>query len=1496
MARWTAVLIVSVLLFSTFAGAATTIPIKKHSEGVGSTDLGAYGYKLVKMKGFAGDGKMEIAVSAPKDSKGGNAAGAVYIFKGPFGQGYDLSSKKANLVITGQPGEGFGSSMDTGDFNSDGRSDLIIGAPNAGSDTGAAYLFLGGNSTNRTSVRANATFIGTWQGQGFGVSVANAGNLNGDRFDDFAIGEAQGNEVRVYAGRAHLRTGLLTLPEVTQDYPNPVDLKHGLNSTGNTFGWGNASDGWDWAPDIYGGTNADVHFPPVGGNRPFVSVVMGNQTDGNGTGPCPAASGGYGIDFNITQDYIDAIKDGAQLFINFTWTSTSKGLRGGGSGGPPPHNENYWVKARFWNSSNNIAYLGSSWDGDNNVTDDENISATTDGTNELFYMNWNQNPAQAETYSNNEKIMLNEYLNGAHRYYFDVGGKLADWSNPSQFLTVKVGNITLWTELPLLAVLMGPVWNAGYGLVIASAGDVNGDGYDDLIVGAPGVDETHVYFGSPHFDREFVLYEQWALPASLGKGDTTGMMSTNALKADDDVQWDPNQGTIRVDRGKSMLVDTWDIGRAKGNLLYAWFYAEYKTDPNYDGNSWVEWSVDGKVWKNTDLNPINSFLQPRYDGPYDMYASGLSTLEQLQGLDLRFNNTANGQFGKAVYFDYTLIFFISQQPSNVTIKGPAKSLFGYSVAGLGSINGDGYDDFIIGAPQNNKNLGSAYVFLGGNGIQGHLTDKDAFASFDGVTSGGYLGSVVASAGLFSLDKFPDIAVGAPGQPNGTIYIVRGGPRVESGRIKDVAQYAMTGEWKKGDLPMAVVALGDINGGHAGELLISDPVYSDGSGPTPGKVYIVYNSDEDLLKLSLIVDRYPKGDQVMNEGQALLFGVHVKAPSELTVSFKWYLDDILIGTGDHEFTYTTDYSSAGKHKVKVLVSDGFRSAEARWNVTVLDVNFPPVVKFYPPLDPTIGEGDSIRFWADATDPDNDPLTYAWTLDGTPVQDPDLGYVLRADRNMVGDHTVTLNVSDGHHTIGHRWYMKVDHVNSPPVIDSASPVSNPSVPEGKAQAFNITAHDPDGDPLTVVWSVDGLARALGTYAFDLVTEVNRTGMHTVLVTVSDGNSSVEHRWTLTVTKENHPPTIYLVRPASPVHLQEGDEAMFWISASDPDQDNLTTTWTLDGTRVIGDQSYDFRVPPSPKGEYALKVTVSDGRSNTTYTWRIIVNRGPRIDSWWPLAGRTLTAGKSEALGIKASDPDKDALTVTWSINGKDIKVDGIASSASGGNSSMNFMAPFGGPSRIDINVTVSDGRMTARREWRFNTTTVADLPPTAVITISPKAPKKGKTVYFDGTSSHVPEGTIVSYDWKFSDGSTASGKNVSKVFDQKGVLTVTLTVTDSRGNTGEATKALSFGNPKVQGGSEGPWGMIIFVILLAVLVALLLFQASRKGWFGGGKGDEGLEEDRTSRKADIERGTSEKKAPVPKEEEKIEGPFEEVAPEEQGEVGFEELPVDEEHLEK
>ncbi|MDP7241121.1 MAG: integrin alpha, partial [Dehalococcoidia bacterium] len=98
---------------------------------------------------------------------------------------------------------------------------------------------------------------------------------------------------------------------------------------------------------------------------------------------------------------------------------------------------------------------------------------------------------------------------------------------------------------------------------------------------------------------------------------------------------------------------------------------------------------------------------------------------------------------------------------------------GYGVSGVGDVNGDGYDDFIIGAYGNDDGgdeAGQAYLILGKASGWSMDTDlSDAAASFWGEDAGDMSGFTVSGAGDVNGDGYDDFIIGAPGNDDGGMW-------------------------------------------------------------------------------------------------------------------------------------------------------------------------------------------------------------------------------------------------------------------------------------------------------------------------------------------------------------------------------------------------------------------------------------------------------------------------------------------------------------------------------------------------------------------------------------------------------------------------------------------------------------------------------------------------------------------------------------------------------
>ncbi len=141
---------------------------------------------------------------------------------------------------------------------------------------------------------------------------------------------------------------------------------------------------------------------------------------------------------------------------------------------------------------------------------------------------------------------------------------------------------------------------------------------------------------------------------------------------------------------------------------------------------------------------------------------------------------------------------------------------GGAVAGGLDLNGDQYDDFVVGAPglgPDDQAPGRAFVFYGGP-----TPDAVPDAILDGVVPAGQFGQAVALVPDWNGDGYADLAVGAPRAGNGTVSIFLGGPAGVS-LSPDVVIHARPGDSRFGK---SLASLADHNDDQRGELLVGVP--------------------------------------------------------------------------------------------------------------------------------------------------------------------------------------------------------------------------------------------------------------------------------------------------------------------------------------------------------------------------------------------------------------------------------------------------------------------------------------------------------------------------------------------------------------------------------------------------------------------------------------------------------------------------------------------------
>ena len=188
---------------------------------------------------------------------------------------------------------------------------------------------------------------------------------------------------------------------------------------------------------------------------------------------------------------------------------------------------------------------------------------------------------------------------------------------------------------------------------------------------------------------------------------------------------------------------------------------------------------------------------------------------------------------------------------------------GSAVSGAGDVNGDGVDDFIVGAFRANSDVresGTVYVVFGSNaiGIDGavELSDLDGTNGFEirGTNIEDYAGYAVSEAGDINGDGMDDLIIGTD-RPNfdntdpGESFVVFGGTDVGVGGVIELSAlngrdgFVLNGADDGDDSGNSVSGAGDVNDDGVDDLIIGATVATNPNGSRSGESYLVFGADE-----------------------------------------------------------------------------------------------------------------------------------------------------------------------------------------------------------------------------------------------------------------------------------------------------------------------------------------------------------------------------------------------------------------------------------------------------------------------------------------------------------------------------------------------------------------------------------------------------------------------------------------------------------------------------
>ena len=302
------------------------------------------------------------------------------------------------------------------------------------------------------------------------------------------------------------------------------------------------------------------------------------------------------------------------------------------------------------------------------------------------------------------------------------------------------------------------------------------------------------------------------------------------------------------------------------------------------------------------------------------------------------------------------------------------------------------------------------------------------------------------------------------------------------------------------------------------------------------------------------------------------------------------------------------------------------------------NEPPVLD--PIGDRIVNETETLIIDVDASDPDNDTLLYGTSaIFGT--FDPVTGlFTWTPTYDDSGVYYVTFNVTDGLEWDNETITITVNNVNRPPVLDT---IDDRIVYENETLIIQLNATDPDNDTL-----VYGTNATFGSFnpnigLFEWTPTFDDSDVYSVLFNVTDGQLWDSEIIYITVINVNRVPVLESIGNKE---VDEGQLLQFTVSATDPDNDNLTysannlptgASFNPDAQEFIWTPTYD------QTGVYSdVQFVVSDGDLTDYENITITVNNVNRAPILNPIGDRIIDEGETLVIDVNAIDPDDDTLT--------------------------------------------------------------------------------------------------------------------------------------------------------------------------------------------------------------------------------------------------------------
>jgi len=403
-----------------------------------------------------------------------------------------------------------------------------------------------------------------------------------------------------------------------------------------------------------------------------------------------------------------------------------------------------------------------------------------------------------------------------------------------------------------------------FGYSVAAAGDVNGDNISDVIVGAPYYEVTffgraYIFFGGTDMnstpDVTFIGSQVngflgWSVSSA---GDVNNDGYSDVIVGE--YGYANNVGRAYIYYGGASMNNTPDVTLSGPFQNYNFGISVSSAgDVNNDNFDDVIVGADGhnsnmgRAYLYLGGTSMNNAVDVTFTGEASSNYFGRRVSSAGDVNNDGYSDVIVGAYGYSSNTGRAYIYYggaSMNSIADVTLNGETQnSYFGFSVSPAGDVNNDNYSDVICGGYGHSSNKGKAYLYLGSANM-----NNVADLSFTGENSNDYFAISVSSAADVNLDGYDDVIIGAEGYNSytGKSYLYYGG----SG-MNNQSDQTFNGELSNTYFGKSVSSASDVNNDGVPDLIMGANNYSSAKG----RGYIFYSPLTPLgLNLKVIIEGF-----------------------------------------------------------------------------------------------------------------------------------------------------------------------------------------------------------------------------------------------------------------------------------------------------------------------------------------------------------------------------------------------------------------------------------------------------------------------------------------------------------------------------------------------------------------------------------------------------------------------------------------------------------------